>query len=497
MVSAALFFVLLVAARAEVLYGDGLPGEECEMGGGVKGHCEEVGACLRDGGVANREGVVQLCRGVGREVFVCCRKPVEVARELCESWADLWRQEDGRCVTEKPLIVGGEDANPGEFPHTAIIGRKWGDDPVIYECGGTLISPHYVLTAAHCLFGYSEGASYWVKLGEHDRHYNASQRIPRLKGALPRSLYRAGPLEAKEEEEEEEGEGAEAETAPVEQEIEMEFDVIYPHYPRRFNYHDIALVKLKRPAVLTKRVLPACLPTNTKKDYLGRSLTVVGWGHTEGMTEMSRILKKASVPVVDRLTCSSKVVSPYTIPYGITEDMLCAGTEGRDSCQGDSGGPLVEREERNGSLCEYTVVGVVSFGIGRNSMCGLLGVYTRVTSYLDWITGHIAPNSPQRKEQRVHSRSHFGKKESRRAQQGHSDHLSTVRQDVPKATDVGAINFAEGLATRDLFQRSGFDRSQQSRNAEGGQNEQANQDENATNETIDGVSDSGIILFMD
>lgn len=37
------------------------------------------------------------------------------------------------------------------------------------------------------------------------------------------------------------------ETAPVEQEIEVEFDIIHPHYPRRFNYHDIALAKLKRP----------------------------------------------------------------------------------------------------------------------------------------------------------------------------------------------------------------------------------------------------------
>ncbi|XP_037791636.1 phenoloxidase-activating factor 3-like [Penaeus monodon] len=491
---ASVFTALLVAVRGKVLYGDGLPGEECEMGGGVKGYCEEVGACLRDGGVAKREGVLQLCRGVRREVYVCCRKPVEIARELCDSWADLWRQEDGRCVTEKPLIVGGEDAHPGEFPHTAILGRKWGNEPVVYECGGTLISPHYVLTAAHCLFGYSEGVTYWVKLGEHDRHYNASQRIPRLRGTRPPSLYRAGPLE---EEEEVEGEGAEDETAPVEQEIEVEFDFIHPHYPRRFNYHDIALAKLKKPAVLTKRVLPACLPTNPREDYRGRSLTVVGWGHTEGMTEMTRILKKASVPVVDRLTCSSKVVSPYTIPFGITQDMLCAGTEGRDSCQGDSGGPLVEREERFGSLCEYTVVGVVSFGIGANSPCGLLGVYTRVSSYLDWITGYIAPNSPQKKELRV--RSYSRGMGSRRAQDGDFDQLSTVGQDAANlddSEDTGTLTFAGEFGTRDLFQRSGFRNIHPTADAEGDNHEQPNQVENATSKRSD-EANTDIIHFLD
>lgn len=62
--------------------------------------------------------------------------------------------------------------------------------------------------------------------------------------------------------------------------------------------------------------------------------------------------------------------------------------------QGDSGGPLTEQVPVGGVACEHTVVGVVSFGVGHGySLCGRLGVYTRVTSYLDWVTGIIAPNS--------------------------------------------------------------------------------------------------------
>lgn len=58
--------------------------------------------------------------------------------------------------------------------------------------------------------------------------------------------------------------------------------------------------------------------------------------------------------------------------------------------QGDSGGPLIDQKERNRAMCEHTVEGLVSFGRG----CGELGVYTRVSSYLDWITGYVAPGYP-------------------------------------------------------------------------------------------------------
>ena len=43
----------------------------------------------------------------------------------------------------------------------------------------------------------------------------------------------------------------------------------------------------------------------------------------------------------------------------ISDDMLCAGGEGKDSCQGDSGGPLTIKESD-----QHSLAGVVSFGYG-------------------------------------------------------------------------------------------------------------------------------------
>lgn len=56
------------------------------------------------------------------------------------------------CLTYTPLIVGGQPADPKEFPHMARLGRRHQQLGTIdWFCGGTLISNKFVLTAAHCL----------------------------------------------------------------------------------------------------------------------------------------------------------------------------------------------------------------------------------------------------------------------------------------------------------------------------------------------------------
>ena len=69
------------------------------------------------------------------------------------------------------------------------------------------------------------------------------------------------------------------------------------------------------------------------------------------------------------------------LAYGsyIKDEMVCGGSDGKDSCQGDSGGPAVIESDSAGNI-----VGVTSFGYGC-ARPGYPGVYTRVQKYLEWI----------------------------------------------------------------------------------------------------------------
>ncbi|ELV12171.1 Transmembrane protease serine 11B [Tupaia chinensis] len=90
------------------------------------------------------------------------------------------------------------------------------------------------------------------------------------------------------------------------------------------------------------------------------------------------LLQKAPVKIIDTNTCNS----PEAYNGLILDTMMCAGyMKGNiDACQGDSGGPLVYPNSRS----IWYLVGIVSWGVD----CGKInkpGVYTRVTSYRNWI----------------------------------------------------------------------------------------------------------------
>ncbi|XP_016350464.1 vitamin K-dependent protein C [Sinocyclocheilus anshuiensis] len=233
----------------------------------------------------------------------------------------------------QPWVLGGTVGKKGESPWQALILNHLGN----FHCGGVLIDENWVLTAAHCL---ETSTRFSVRLGDYD-------------------LFRI--------------EGTEM-TLPVKQPI------AHPQYNPFTVDNDIALLRLATPAKFSIYILPACLPTqNLAERMLHRNGTVTvvnGWGKdNKTSNRFSSTLNFIEIPIIENKECSRHMLN------NLTQNMLCGGVLGqiKDACEGDSGGPMMTLFHDT-----WFLIGLVSWREG----CGQkdkLGIYTKVSSYLDWI----------------------------------------------------------------------------------------------------------------
>jgi hypothetical protein len=154
-------------------------------------------------------------------------------------------------------------------------------------------------------------------------------------------------------------------------------DDIIPHekYSHTTLDYDFALLRLPEPFEE-----PALVQLNqdSATPAANSNPRVIGWGRTEYNGDPSPVQKYADLTYVEQDECLRQFGNQY-----ITDQMLCAYSEGTDACQGDSGGPLIVMNDKGDDV----QIGVVSWGSGCASKYP--GVYSRVHTAIDWINQKV------------------------------------------------------------------------------------------------------------
>ena len=252
-------------------------------------------------------------------------------------------------IQVKPQIVGGTNAAKGAYPFMVAILRASQPDPNQAQfCGGSLISPHWVLTAAHCMVNTDNNGNFvsFVQASSVDVMLGSN----RLENPVTR--------------------------------IQATQILVHPNYDTHTQDFDMALVKLISNSSLA--TVQPLLPSDVALAGTGISAKVIGWGdQASGAQNYPIDLKEANVPIVNQNTCNAN----YQNQGGVTARMICAGfaAGGIDSCQGDSGGPLLVS---SGLAGVWRQAGVVSFGQGC-ALANFPGVYTRVSEFNAYLEAQL------------------------------------------------------------------------------------------------------------
>ncbi|MGW1797837.1 S1 family peptidase [Streptomyces sp. NPDC001984] len=224
-------------------------------------------------------------------------------------------------------IVGGSTTTTTSYPFMMQIT----DASQNQFCGGTLVAPKKVVTAAHCMVGETTGS---VRVVGGRTYLNGTN------GTVSR----------------------------------VSKIWINPSYTDANNGDDVAVLTLSTSMPYTTASYVSSSQTSVYA--AGTTARILGWGTTSESGSSSNQLRTATVPIVSDSGCRSSYGSDF-----VQSDMVCAGysSGGVDTCQGDSGGPL---------LIGGVLAGITSWGEGC-AEAGYPGVYTRLTTFSNLVTTQV------------------------------------------------------------------------------------------------------------
>ncbi|XP_059156681.1 transmembrane protease serine 9-like [Physella acuta] len=240
-------------------------------------------------------------------------------------------------------IVGGTTTTACEYPWMVMIYNSYYST----VCGGSIIDQTHILSAAHCFV-----------------HQDPTTGVTSISSATELTVFTGSnvmPFET---------------SVPGVVRRPVATVATHESYNPKNFANDIAILTLTTPITFDTCHRPICLVDGSKTPQMASGCRAMGWGLNSSSTTgtIQSTMMWVDVPVVSDATCQSTYGTYYT------GSNFCAGSAGKDSCQGDSGGPLACKEA-DGRFYEY---GIVSAGTGD---CGSsVGLYTKVSSFLTWIT---------------------------------------------------------------------------------------------------------------